>query len=123
MKLAYVLAFSAALLLSPATAPAQTTATQFHSQAEYDLAHSLFNKLHTDLNAAQTSTSPYLFDQARAELNALETNWDAGIYDSRQMDRAVTALEIVADRAPQLQNGANIASDISRLLDLRRQYY
>ena len=95
----------------------------FYSVDEYQRAHSLFDKLNADLGAAQASTPTALLDRARATLNALENNWDGAVYDSRQMDHAVSILETVVDQSPLLTDRASLGDDVSRLLDLRREYY
>jgi hypothetical protein len=121
-----ILGLALVLLMCVAYGRAQTPAmspSPFYSADEYQRAHSIFDKLSADLNAAQVSASANLISQARAVVNSLENNWDRGVYDSRQMDDSIAVLQRLAGQSPLLRDRNNIGADVSRLLDLRQQYY
>ncbi len=126
MRNATVLGLAAGLLLFTLHARAQSprgSLSPFYSADEYQRAHSLFNKLQADLNAAQSSTTSSLLDQARADVRVLQNNWDNATYDSRQMYDTIAALETAADGSPLERDRASLGDDVSRLLDLRQEYY
>jgi len=127
MRNATIFTLAAVLLLfTTARVQAQQPAisrSTFYSADEYQRAHSIFDKLNADLSAAQANTPSALMAQARAGVAALENNWDGAVYDSRQMDETIAILETVVDRSPLLRDRANLGDDVSRLLDLRREYY
>ena len=119
-----ILGLALGLLLGVAYGRAQTLAmppSPFYSADEYQRAHSIFEKLNADLNTAQANSSPNLISQARALVNSLENNWSRAVYDSRQIDDSIAILGRVADQSPR--DRTNISDDVSRLLDLRQQYY
>lgn len=132
MRNAIILGLAAIVLIFPmrgrAEAPAVSpepamSPSSFYSAEEFQRAHSLFDKLRTDLKTAQGSTPANLLDQARADLNALENNWDNAVYDSHQMSDTVLVLETAVDQSPLHIDRANLGDDVSRLLDLRQEYY
>src|ERR1700680_2658474 len=89
------------LLLLTMSVSAQTTPEQFsnpfHSEDQYQLAHSMFDKISADLSRAQIIylAGDATFDRARAELSVLKQNWDQGHYESSQIEGAMAALQIV----------------------------
>jgi hypothetical protein len=126
MRNATILGLAAGLLLFSLHTRAQSprgSLSPFYSADEYQRAHSLFNKLQADLNAAQASTPANLLDQARTGVRALQNNWDNAVYDSRQIYDTIVALETAADGSALERDRANLGDDVSRLLDLRREYY
>jgi PHD/YefM family antitoxin component YafN of YafNO toxin-antitoxin module len=126
MRNAVILGLAAFVLLIPVRGHAQPPAVSpspFYSADEYQRAHSLFDKVRTDLGTAQGSTPTNLIDQARADVSVLQNNWDNAVYDSRQMYDTVLVLEAVVDHSPVLRDRANLGDDLSRLLDLRQEYY
>ncbi|HTS49163.1 MAG TPA: hypothetical protein VMH05_14530 [Bryobacteraceae bacterium] len=132
MKDAITLGVAAIVLLFPLRGHAQSLAVSrspsassspFYSAEEYQRAHFLFDKLRTDLKTAQGSTSANLIDQASVAVNALQNNWDKAVYDSRQMYDTILVLETVVDQSPLHIDRANLGDDVSRLLDLRQEYY
>jgi hypothetical protein len=132
MKNTIILGVAASVLLFPARGHAQPPAappspsassSPFYSADEYQRAHSLFDKLRTDLNTAQGGIPASLIGQARADVNALQNNWDSAVYDSRQIDDTIQVLETAVDQSPLPRDRANLGDDVSRLLDLRQQYY
>jgi len=128
MRNAIILGVAAGVLLFPLRGRAQALSVSpsraaFYSADEYQRAHSLFDKLRTDLKTAQGSTPTNLIDQARSHVNALENNWDNAVYDSRQMYDTILVLETAVDQSPLHRDRANLGDDVSRLLDLRQEYY
>jgi len=126
MRNATVLGLAAGLLLLTLHARAQSprgSLSPFYSADEYQRAHFLFDKLQADLTTAQSSTPANLLDQARADVNTLQNNWDNAVYDSRKMYDTILALETAADGSPLKRDRANLGDDVSRLLDLRQEYY
>jgi hypothetical protein len=118
------------LLLFTLIASAQTIPEQFrnpfHSQDEYELAHSLFDKISADLARAQSNylADNAIFDRAQAELSVLEQNWDKGHYESRQIDATISALQMVLrDNRLMPQDLDALSDDLSKLLDFRTEYY
>jgi len=121
---------ASSLLLFSLIASAQTTPEQFrnpfHSQDEYELAHSMFDKLRADLSRAQTNylADNAIFDRAQAELSVLERNWDKGHYESRQIERTISALQMVLrDNRLMPQDLDAFSDDLSQLLDFQTEYY
>ena len=126
MKYICILSLASSLLVFAAGAQAQSLATSgspFYSADEYQRAHSLFDKLHTDLQDAETSAPQALVTRARDQLDALENNWDNAVYNSSQMIATITDLEAVVSHSTSFIDRANLGGDVSRLLDLRQQYY
>ena len=132
MRNAGILGLAAIVLMFPVRGSAQAlvvspspsvSPSPFYSADEYQRAHSLFDKLLTDLKTAQGSTPATLIDQARADVNALENNWDNARYDSRQMYDTILVLETAVAQSPLTIDRANLSDDVSRLLDLRQEYY
>ncbi len=118
------------LLLFSMVASAQTSPEQFvspfHSPDEYQLAHSVFDKLSADLQQAQSHdlADSAMFDRAQAALRVLEQNWDSGHYQSRQIDGTITAIQTVQrDSRLMPQDAVALADDLSQLLDIRTEYY
>jgi hypothetical protein len=104
--------------------------SRYYSNDEYKLAHSMFDSIESDLNRAQTSVYPNdlaggpAFNIAHNELLGLEQNWDAGRYDSRQIDNTISALRTVLDDKQLMRYDQEaLARDLSRLLDFRSEYY
>ncbi|HTA70356.1 MAG TPA: hypothetical protein VK776_18840 [Bryobacteraceae bacterium] len=117
------------LLLFSLTANAQTTSEQmrstFYSEDQYQLTHSMFDKITADLSRAQTDTnSPARFDRANTQLRQLEQSWDKGQYISREMEGAISAIQTVlsVNHLMPRDRGA-LSADLSQLLDFRREYY
>ena len=118
------------LLLFSLIASAQPTPEQFHnpfhSQDQYVLAHSMFDKLSADLSRAQTNylADNAIFDRAQAELSVLEQNWDQGHYESRQIEDTISALQMVLrDNRLLPQDLDAFSDDLSQLLDFQTEYY
>jgi hypothetical protein len=118
------------LLLFSLIASAQPSPEQFrnpfHSEDQYVLAHSMFDKISADLSRAQTN---YLadnakFDRAQAQLRVLEQNWDQGHYESRQIEGTMSALQMVLrDNRFVPQDLDAFSNDLSQLLDFQNEYY
>ena len=132
MRNATVLGLAAIVLLFPVCGHAQPPAvspspsaspSSFYSAEEFQRTHFLFDKLRTDLQTAQGSTPANLIDQARTAVNALQNNWDNAVYNSRQMYDTILVLETAVDGSPLHGDRANLGDDVSRLLDLQREYY
>jgi hypothetical protein len=120
MKFAYILGLAAALLFFVESGSAQSP---FYSAEEYQLGHSVFDQLSADLQTAEASTSANLNREARARVSELEQSWDNGVYSSRQMDLAIEGLRTLIDNSVSLRDRANLGTGLSRLLDLRKEYY
>jgi hypothetical protein len=120
MKHVFILGLAVSLFFCAIHTQAQPP---FYSADEYQLGHSLFAKLIGDLNATQANAPAALLEQARSGVYTLEHNWSQGVYDSRQMDLAIAGLETLIDKSFSLRDRANLGEDLSRLLDLRQQYY
>jgi hypothetical protein len=96
----------------------------FYSLDEYQLTHSMFDKLNADLDQAQTEGDSSRFDAVRAALTQLEQNWDQGRLDSREITTTISALQTVANDSHLMPQDRNVLdADISRLLDFRTAYY
>ncbi len=114
-------------------ASAQTLApvpNSYYSQDEYQLAHSMFDRVRSDLDRAQTSVNhndvgdTSRFDIASMELGQLEHNWDQARFDSRQLEDTLSAIRMVLNDnrlAPYDQEA--LSSDLSRLLNFQTDYY
>lgn len=124
------------LFLFSLAAGAETLGTiPFYSHDEYQLTHSMFDKVRADLYQAQTNqahTNAYAgnagdnfrFDTARAELNRLEQNWDRAEFDSSEIAATISTLETIEnDNRLKPQDRDVLDADISRLLDFRTDYY
>ena len=95
----------------------------FYSQQEYQLGHSLFENILSDLQTVHASATASLIAMARAEVLSLAQNWTSGVYDHQQMDSTIRSLETISDRTVSLPDRVNLDADVSRLLDLRKAYY
>ena len=120
MKSFYILGLATALLFFVESGSAQSP---FYSADEYQLGHSVFDQLSADLQTAQASTPASMNGQARAEVGALVRNWDNGVYSSRQMAVAIEGVQTLINSSVSLRDRANLDTDLSRLLDLRKEYY
>src|ERR1700691_1237126 len=91
----FSLAAGAFSLAASAQTLSQPLRTPYYSQDEIQLAHSIFDRVQTDLSRAQTNASRSndlandpgdipRFDIAHAQLAHLEQSWDHGQFDSRQ---------------------------------------
>jgi hypothetical protein len=124
-----------ALLVFSLAACAQSAVEQVRSpvfsQDEYQLAHSMFDKVRIDLSRAETNASPSngpgdspRFDIARTQLGTLEQSWDQARFDSRQMSDTISAIEMVLrDNRLLGHDGDELSADVSRLLDFQITYY
>lgn len=127
--LIHSLAGSSFLLFS-LIASAQTTPQQFsnpfHSEDQYQLAHSMFDKISADLSRSQTNylADNAIFDRAQTQLSVLEQNWDQGHYESRQIEGTISALQMVLrDNRLLPQDLDAFSNDLSQLLDFQTEYY
>src|SRR6202140_2701048 len=111
-------------LIASAQTPPEQVRNPFHSQDEYELAHSMFDKLSADLSRAQSNylADNAIFDRAQAELSVLKQNWDQGHYESRQIDATISALQMVLrDNRLIHQDLDAFSGDLSQLLDFRTE--
>lgn len=112
------------LVLFVVNASAQDSPSRFYSQDEYQLVHSWFDRLQADLNQAAKDTPAILVDKTHSQFSALERNWDNGVYDSRQIDEALTTLRGLADDKRLLPADRDkLAADWSQMIDLRTEFY
>lgn len=112
------------LLTSGSLLSAQAVSNVFSAQ-EYQLAHSLFSKVRSDLQAAQKDVGggPAL-GTARADLSTLEGSWNQADFDSRQMANTISAVRALANDNRLLPGDrAALSDDLSRLLDFQKEYY
>jgi hypothetical protein len=120
------------LIVLPAaaqTVPEQTPSL-YHSQDEYQLAHTMFAKTFIDLRQAEMNFYPdnagdnLRFGEASAKLRELEQNWDRGHFESLQMESAISAVQMVLqDNRLTSNDGDALYEDLSRLLDFQTEYY
>ena len=125
--------FGSALLamgLTAAQAPPEQITNPYYSQDEYQVTHSMFDKIQADLNYATTNAYPNnlgdnaRFDVARNELQQLEQSWDRGQYDSRQLDLTTSAIQMVLnDNRLVLHDREALTADLTRLGEFRAEYY
>jgi hypothetical protein len=117
------------LAASAETTPQQMT-NPYYSQDEYQIAHSMFDKVNADLNRAQTNAHPNnlgdspRFDIAHNELRALEQSWDKARFDSSQMANTIAALRMVENDNRLMPHDRDVIdADLSRLMDFQTEYY
>lgn len=122
-----LLLFSAAASAETATSPAQNA---FFSPDQYRLTHSMFDQLRADLYQAQTDAYPDdlaanpRFNAAHSQLGALERKWDQGEFDSLEMAKTISALQlIVNDNRLMPRDRDALSADLSRLLQFQTDYY
>ena len=122
----------ASLLLFSLTANAQTSSEQirspFYSQDQYQLAHSMFDKVTADLYQAQTDAGPLegssRFIGANNQIRQLKQSWDKGQYLSRQMETTISAIQtVLTDNRLMPRDRDALSADLSHLLDFRTEYY
>jgi hypothetical protein len=129
---------SGLLIFSGLAAIAQTTPERilhpFYSQDEYQNAHSMFDKIRTDLHQAQTDAYPNdlpnslrdapRFDITHNQLRTLEQNWNQGRYDSREFNNTLSAVRMVVNDTHLRSHDRDVLdSDLSRLLEFQAEYY
>lgn len=115
------------LLLSSVGAFAQNRSS-FYSEGEYQLTHTMFARIQNDLNHAQaysdSAQASSRFDLAKNALKNLEQNWQAGKYDSRQMDTTFSAVQAILDDTRLVPRDRDaLSTDASSLLEFRTEYY
>jgi hypothetical protein len=120
------------LLLFSLAANAQTTSEQisnpFHSQDQYGLTHSMFDKVTADLHEAQTDANSlddgFRLVSANSQLRQLERSWDQDHYVSREMESTISAIQmILTDKRLMPRDRDALSSDLSQLLDFKTEYY
>lgn len=104
----------------------------YYSADEYQLAHSMFDRIRADLVSAQTNANANpsnlgdapRVDMARQELGRLEQNWDQARYDTSEFQRTMTAVQMVMnDNRLAPHDRDELSADLSRLLEFRSEYY
>jgi hypothetical protein len=122
-----LLFFSLAAIAENTPEPALNS---FYSQDEYQNAHSMFDKIRSDLNAAQTDAyandpgNAPRFDSAQNQLRTLEQNWYRGRYDSRELENTLSAVRTaVHDNRLMPHDRNTLDADVTRLLDFQTEYY
>ena len=85
-----------------------------------------FDRVRADLDRAEATTLPYTgdrarIDRARAEVNEVQRKVDAGIYDRRDLDDAIIAVQRVVDDNHMLSdsNRDYLAADLNHMRDFR----
>jgi hypothetical protein len=117
-------------LIATVQAAEEPFANPYYSPDEYQNAHSMFDKIRTDLDRAQTDVnssslgdSPR-FDIARMQLGQLENQWDQARFDSSEFNNTYAALHMVLNDNRLTGHDRDVLSaDESRLLDFRSEYY
>ena len=135
MKHAFVQSLIILSLAFPGLAATPPIANQqivnpYYSADEYQLAHSMFDRIRADLDRAQTNAYPNnlgdapRFDIAREQLGRLETHWDQARYDTSEFERTMTAIQMVLNDNRLTPHDSNeLSADLSRLLEFRAEYY
>ena len=127
LRLAITIVANLFFLAARVPAQSSTSPSPFYSTDQYQLAHSLFDKLSSDLALAETDVSrrdAARFNGARGQLEGLRRHWDTGVYDSREADRFVSTIRTLShDNALLAIDRESLDSDLSRLLDFRAEYY
>jgi len=112
---------SCSLAAQPAPAEVQSP---FYSPDEYQLAHSMFDRIQTDLDQAQTNAYSLRLDMAQNELKTLEQNWDRAHFDSEQIANTISAIQMVLNDNRLAEHDRDVlGDDVSRLLDFQTDYY
>jgi len=108
----------------------QEIVNPYYSVDEFQLTHSMFDRIRADLNRAETYAYPNnlgdapRFDIARQELGRLEQNWDQARYDTSEFERTMTAVQMVVNDNRLTPHDRNeLSADVSRLLEFRSEYY
>ena len=121
---------ASSMLVFSLLATAQTTpgpfGSPFHSPDEYQLTHSMFDKLSADLQqaGAHNPANSAISEHAQGALGVLEQNWDSGHYQSRQIEGAISAIQTVLRDSRLMPRDVDaLAGDLSQLLDFRTEYY
>jgi hypothetical protein len=109
--------------LAAQPAPAEVR-NPFYSADEYQLAHSMFDRIQNDLDQAQTNAYGPRFDSAHNALTVLEQNWDRAHFDSNQIANTISAIQMVLnDNRLMPHDHDALSDDVSRLLDFQTEYY
>jgi hypothetical protein len=129
MKRNLVVLFLIAVAAAAQTVPEQSPSF-YHSQDEYQLAHAMFAKTFIDLHQAQMTFYPgnagdsLRFGETSVKLRELEQGWDRGHFETRQMESAISAVQMVLqDNRLTSRDGDALYADLSRLLDFQTEYY
>ncbi len=85
-----------------------------------------FDRVRADLDRAEATSVPFTDDRtrivrAREEVNAVQRKLEAGIYDRRELDDAIIAVQRVVDRNHMLSNRDrdDLAGDLTHTRDFR----
>ena len=85
-----------------------------------------FDRVRADLDRAEATSLPFTDDRtrivrAREEVNAVQRKLEAGIYDRRELDDAIIAVQRVVDRNHMLSNRDrdDLAADLNHMRDFR----
>lgn len=130
MKHLFLSSFIAASLAGIPLLATTGITSSYYSQDEYQLTHSMFDRIRADLDRAQANDQARLpgdgarFDIARNELGKLETQWDQARFDSAEFDNSYTALNMVlSDNRLTGHDRDVLSADESRLIEFRNEYY
>lgn len=106
------------LVLSAAEFSLPSSTPLYYSTDQYQRTRPLFESLSDHLDAVPDNSAP------RSALDVLERSWSQGVYDARQVDRAISAVRSLADNpALSERDRRRFDGDWSRLLDFQREYY
>jgi hypothetical protein len=85
-----------------------------------------FERVRADLDRAEATTLPYTGDRARIarardEVNAVQRKLEAGIYDRRDLDDAIVAVQRVVDDNHMLSDSNRdfLSADLNHMRDFR----
>ena len=124
---------SSALLLAPSLS---LTAQSVRPSYEYGYGASsashfrdgqmLFATVRSDLDRAEDNLPPFAagsrsdFDRVRGELSELQRQWDESVYQPRQADTVITALDRALDSSHlSLRDRDRLSTDLRSLRDFR----
>jgi hypothetical protein len=117
-------------LTANAEMPGQQLSSPLYSADEYQLAHSMFNRIAGDLTEAEkdahheTLSETTQFDIAQGELAALQQDWDHGKYNTQEIQRTIAAVQKVLNGNRLLgQDNNALNADVGQLIDFETVYY
>jgi hypothetical protein len=87
-----------------------------------------FDRVRADLDRAEATTVPFTgdrarIDRAREEVNAVQRELEAGIFDRREVDDAIIAVQRVLNDNHMMSESTRdfLGADLNRMRDFRSQ--